>query len=104
MDKNSFINETLEILEKIKHNVNKSGFMLADDALKLITVTKNTIENYSIDYSELNNEYISSLSENGFQELLYSICKIKYPELNELWFKIDGNDLSMDITYRNKIN
>lgn len=102
MNKDNFIRETLDILEKIKFNVQNSGFMLADDALNLISVTKSTIENYSIDYSEVNDEYIKNLSEKDFQMLLYNICRIKYPELNELFYKIGEEDSWIEITYRNK--
>lgn len=102
MNKNSFIKEALETLDKIRSNVKISGFMLADDALNLISVAKNTIENYSIDYSEVNDEYIKNLSEKDFQMLLYNICRIKYPELNELFYKIGEEDSWIEITYRNK--
>jgi len=62
MDKNIFVREALETLDKIRSNVKISGFMLADDALNLISVAEKTIENYSINYSELNDEYIKNLS------------------------------------------
>ncbi len=47
-------------------------------------------------------EYIKNLSEKDFQMLLYNICRIKYPELTDLWFKIDNEDIMIDVTYRHK--
>jgi len=102
MDKNIFVREALETLDKIRSNVKISGFMLADDALNLISVAEKTIENYSINYSELNDEYIKNLSNKDIQTLLYNICRIRYPELEDLWFKIDNYDTMIDVTYRNK--
>ena len=42
-------------------------------------------------------------SEKDFQNLLYAMCKIKYPELSELWFRIDERETYMEVKYENSI-
>jgi len=46
MDKNNYIKHALQSLDNIEVNVTKAGFLVSDDALKLITLCKNTIKNY----------------------------------------------------------
>jgi len=46
MDKNNYIKHSLKSLDNIEENVTKAGFLTSDDALKLITLCKNTIKNY----------------------------------------------------------
>jgi len=46
MDKNNYIKQVLQSLDNIEENVTKAGFLTSDDALKLITLCKNTIKNY----------------------------------------------------------
>ena len=46
---------------------------------------------------------LKALSEKDFQDLLYAMCKTKYPEVHELWFRMDISDQStaIDIKYAN---
>ena len=46
MDKNNYIEHALQSLNNIEENVTKVGFLTSDNALKLITLCKNTIKNY----------------------------------------------------------
>ena len=44
MNKHDFINQTLSTLNIIEYNVSKTGFLMGDDALKLIKLCENTID------------------------------------------------------------
>ena len=62
-------------------NINKNQLFIND-----------VLKKYNTAFSGSTQEYINSLSEKDFQNLLYAMCKTKYPELNELWFRIDERE------------
>ena len=103
MNKHDFINQTLSTLNSIEYNVSKTGFLMGDDALKLIKLCENTIKQYHLYTapSGITEEYIKELSDKEFQSLLYKMCKTKYPELNELWFRIDERETQIEVKYKN---
>jgi len=49
---------------------------------------------------------LKALSEKDFQNLLYNMCKTKYPELSDLWFIIDeqNNQTQVEVKYKNSIS
>ena len=47
------------------------------------------LKKYNTAFSGSTQEYINLLSEKDFQDLLYAMCKTKYPELCDLYFNID---------------
>jgi len=63
------------------------------------------LKKYNTAFSGSTQEYINSLSEKDFQDLLYAMCKTKYPELCELWFRIDeGNAQTyIEVKWKNNI-
>lgn len=105
MDSKTYIKEALETLKITEDIVNNVGFLGGVEALKLIAWTKDIIVNHINDFSDSNEIYINGLTNNEFQELLYAMCKVKYQDMYNVCFKIDGFDKQtyMDITYKNKI-
>lgn len=104
MNKSEFISEALSILNDIEMNVAKADFLMSTDAKKLINLCKDTIKYYHADSSGLTEEYIEELSDKEFQNLLYKMCKIKYPELSDLYYKIDEGIKQTYIEVKSKNN
>jgi len=75
-------------------NINKNQLFIND-----------VLKKYNTAFSGSTQEYINSLSEKDFQNLLYAMCKTKYPELNELWFRIDDSDDNtyIEVKFKNNI-
>lgn len=61
------------------------------------------LKKYNTAFSGSAQEYINTLSEKDFQNLLYAMCKTKYPELNELWFRIDERETYIELIYKNSV-
>jgi len=103
MKSDTYIKEALETLRTTEKRVDVMGFLSGVEALKLIAWTKDIIINHINDFSDSNERYISGLKNSEFQELLYSMCLIRYPELNDLRFKIYDSDTHLEINYKNSI-
>jgi len=72
VNKKEFVKEALSILSNISNNINGTGFMMTEDAFKLITLCRSTIIRYGEDdkcsSSGLTEEYIESLSAKRVSE------------------------------------
>jgi len=83
----------------IRKQQNSRGVNMSKNQLFINEVLKK----YNTAFSGSTQEYINTLSEKDFQNLLYAMCKIKYPELSELWFRIDERETYIELKYKNNI-
>lgn len=99
MDKNNYIKYALQSLDNIEINVSKTGFLTGDDALKLITLCKNTIKNYGnnldagdrqsvIDLLNIILNIIFAVEENNFERVKKVIEQYGYVGKKEFVFKM----------------
>lgn len=105
MNNTTFTKDALFILRDIEDDVIQNGSLEHIETLKLIAWVKDIIINHTTDFSESNQRYIKGLSESKFQDFLYTICKIKYPEMSSLWFRMDTEDAqtNLEVSYKNSI-
>jgi len=84
---------------EIRKQQNSRGVNMNKNKLFINEVLKK----YNTAFSGSTQEYINTLYEKDFQNLLYAMCKTKYPELNELWFRIDERETYIELVYKNSV-